>query len=39
MEVQAQTQDEAVPQAQARDDVELELLRRSLNALPATSAE
>jgi hypothetical protein len=34
MELEAQTQAEAGRQAEARDDVELELLRRSLSALP-----
>ena len=34
MELEAQTQAEAGQQAEARDEVELELLRRSLSALP-----
>ena len=34
MELQAQTQAQAGQQAEARDEVELELLRRSSNALP-----
>ena len=38
MELEAQTQAEAGQQAEARDEVELELLRRSLSALPDNPA-
>jgi hypothetical protein len=39
MELEAQTQAEAGQQAQARDEVELELLRRSSSALPDESVD